>query len=150
MSFTLSARSRKAMVGLDPRLAAVIERAIQITPQDFLVNEGVRTPARQKQLYAQGRTAPGPIVTWTKNSNHFAAADGLGRAVDLYPIIGGKLNLSSSPAAMRAYVDIAKAMFAAAGQLGVPLRWGADWDRDGKIREKGESDNPHFEIPRGA
>ncbi len=150
MTFSLGARSRKAMVGLDPRLIAVIERAIQITPQDFMVNEGVRTPARQRQLYAQGRTAPGPIVTWVKVSNHFAAGDGYGKAVDIYPWMNGKPNLSSSPAAMKAYVDIAKAMFAAAGELGVPLRWGANWDGDGVIREKGETDNPHFEIPKGA
>ena len=26
------------------------------------------------------------------------------------------------------------------------MRWGADWDNDGKPRERGESDSPHFEI----
>ncbi len=150
MTYQLGARSLKNLEGVDPRLAAVVKRAIQISPQDFMVNEGVRTKARQAQLYAQGRSKPGPVVTWTMNSNHFAAPDGLGKAVDLYPWMNGKPNLSSTPAAMKAYVDIAKAMFAAAGELGVPLRWGADWDKDGKIREKGESDNPHFEIPRAA
>jgi peptidoglycan L-alanyl-D-glutamate endopeptidase CwlK len=41
---------------------------------------------------------------------------------------------------------VAKAMFAAAKELGLPLRWGADWDKDGKPRERGETDSPHFEI----
>ena len=37
-------------------------------------------------------------------------------------------------------------MLQAAKELGVPVRWGADWDNDGKPRERGESDSPHFEI----
>ena len=37
-------------------------------------------------------------------------------------------------------------MFAAADDLNVAVRWGADWDRDGKPRERGESDSPHFEL----
>ncbi|MBI2406720.1 MAG: hypothetical protein HYV19_00265 [Gemmatimonadetes bacterium] len=37
---------------------------------DVRVNETVRSQARQETLYAQGRTAPGPIVTWTRRSHH--------------------------------------------------------------------------------
>jgi peptidoglycan L-alanyl-D-glutamate endopeptidase CwlK len=37
-------------------------------------------------------------------------------------------------------------MFAAAKELGVSIRWGADWDNDGNYREKGEYDSPHFEL----
>ncbi len=32
--------------------------------------EGFRPQARQEFLYAQGRTAPGDVVTWTKSSKH--------------------------------------------------------------------------------
>jgi hypothetical protein len=42
------------------------------------VVEGYRTPERQAQLYEQGRSQPGPVVTWTTDSRH-----SLGRAVDL-------------------------------------------------------------------
>lgn len=42
------------------------------------VLETHRTQERQEQLFAQGRTAPGPVVTWTLNSNHAQ-----GRAADL-------------------------------------------------------------------
>lgn len=34
------------------------------------IRETYRTQARQNMLYEQGRTTPGPIVTWTKNSKH--------------------------------------------------------------------------------
>lgn len=42
------------------------------------VLETHRTQERQEQLFAQGRTTPGPVVTWTLNSNHAQ-----GRAADL-------------------------------------------------------------------
>jgi peptidoglycan L-alanyl-D-glutamate endopeptidase CwlK len=117
----------------------VVEKAITLTTQDFMVNEGVRTKARQKELYAQGRTKPGDIVTWTMNSRHFAQADGYGHAVDLYPWPIDYKTTSK-------YDAIAMAMFRAAAMLGLHIRWGADWDSDGKPREKGETDSPHFEI----
>lgn len=41
--------------------------------------EGFRSQSRQDQLYAQGRTAPGPVVTWTTQSLH-----SVGAAADLY------------------------------------------------------------------
>lgn len=46
MSFRFSKRSRDRMKGVHPDLIAVAERAIEITPIDFLVTEGVRTPTR--------------------------------------------------------------------------------------------------------
>lgn len=140
MTYALGAKSLERLAGVHPRLVAVVKRAIEISPQDFLVLEGVRTPERQRELYAQGRTKPGKVVTWTLTSNHFKnAKTGYGHAVDLCPFpvdwnTGAKFDA------------IAKAMFAAAAEEGLTIRWGADWDRDGKPREKGESDSPHFEA----
>lgn len=141
MAYSLGQQSRARLKGVHPDLVKVVERAIQITKQDFMVLEGVRTPARQREIYAQGRTKPGQKVTWTLNSNHFVnKATGYGHAVDLvpYPIDWSHEKLDV----------VSKAMFAAAKELGVALRWGADWDRDGKPREKGETDSPHFELAK--
>jgi len=41
---------------------------------------------------------------------------------------------------------IASAIFASAKELGVNIRWGASWDQDGKPRERGETDSPHFKV----
>lgn len=139
MTYELSKRSRDRLSGVHPNLVAVVTRAIQLTTQDFSVTCGVRTLAEQKELYAQGRTKPGNIVTWTLNSRHLPAADGLGRAVDLAPYPIDWNDLSKFDA-------IAKSMFAASKELGIPIRWGADWDQDGKPRERGETDSPHFEL----
>lgn len=142
MTYVLGKQSKERLKGVNPDLVRVVELAIKKSKQDFMVLEGVRTPARQKELYAQGRTKPGQVVTWTLTSNHFVnKTTGFGHAVDLvpYPVDWNDL---------KKFDAIAEAMFAAAKELGVRLRWGADWDQDGKRRERGESDSPHFELAK--
>ena len=51
-----------------------------------IVIETWRDPARHAQLYAQGRTEPGPIVTWTQHSAHSDR-----KAVDIGLTLKGKL-----------------------------------------------------------
>lgn len=132
--FKLGKRSEERLAGVDARLVAVVRRAIELSTVDFTVLEGVRTLGRQKELYAQGRTAPGKVVTWTMKSKHI---DGL--AVDLVPF---PVDWNDS----EKFMAIARAMFAAASELGVNIRWGANWDGDDKPFEKGEYDSPHFEL----
>lgn len=140
MTFVLGSKSLKALEGVDPRLVKVVKRAIAISTVDFRVIEGVRTPARQKELYAQGRTKPGNIVTWTMKSNHFVnPKTGFGQAVDLLPAPYDWKELGPFDA-------VSKAMFQAANDCKVHIRWGANWDQDGNPREKGETDSPHFEL----
>ena len=139
MTYALGAKSLERLAGVHPDLQRIVHRAIEISPVDFKVIEGVRTPERQRELYAQGRTKPGPVVTWTLKSNHFKQADGFGHAVDLLPAPFDWKDTAPFNA-------VAKAMMAAAKELGIGLRWGADWDQDGNPREKGETDSPHFEL----
>jgi peptidoglycan L-alanyl-D-glutamate endopeptidase CwlK len=141
MKYSLGPKSLAKLDGVHPDLVRVVKRAIAITRQDFMVLEGIRTPARQAELYAQGRTKPGPKVTWTMTSNHFRKADGYGYAVDLCPF-PVDWNTASK------FDDIADAMEKAAKAVGVSIRSGMDWDRDGKRREVRETDSPHFELAR--
>jgi hypothetical protein len=71
--------------GLDlvaPELRARLERVIERMESEYgyqvEVVETYRSQARQNALFAQGRTEPGPVVTWTRASNHTS-----GRAADL-------------------------------------------------------------------
>lgn len=139
MTFKLGKQSTQKLQGVHPALVLVVNRAIELSSQDFMVTCGLRTEDEQARLYAQGRTTPGPIVTWTMQSRHMPDRDGLGRAVDLVPFPVDWKTPSKFDA-------IAKAMFTASKELGIPIRWGADWDKDGNPREKGESDSPHFEL----
>lgn len=143
MAFGLGERSRKNLEGVHPKLIDVVERAIELTTVDFFVNEGVRSPERQKELYAQGRTKPGPKVTWTLNSNHFKnPRTGFGHAVDIYPFPYDPDHKDIA----KQQRAVAAIMFKAAGELDIPIRWGADWDMDGNYGERGEGDSPHFEL----
>lgn len=80
MPHSLSARSRSRLTGVHLDLVRVVERAIELPPVDFAVTQGVRTQAEQNELFVQGRTKPGKIVTMTRNSRHIG-----GNAVDLAP-----------------------------------------------------------------
>lgn len=127
---TLSQRSLDKLKGVHPDLIRVVKRAITITSQDFLITCGVRTPAEQRRLYAQGRTTPGPKVTWTLISNHFVKSDGYGHAVDLCPYPVDWTDL-------RKFDAITRAMKQAAKDVGVVIVAGADWKTP---------DRPHFEL----
>jgi peptidoglycan LD-endopeptidase CwlK len=140
---TLDARSNIKLLGVHPKMRAVVELAYAIYVEEFKLAGfsvicGVRTEAEQIELYAQGRTKPGAKVTWTLKSNHFKnPRTGFGHAVDLFPGNWTDLTL---------FNKMALAMFKAAKILNTPIRWGADWDRDGNPRERGETDSTHFEL----
>jgi peptidoglycan L-alanyl-D-glutamate endopeptidase CwlK len=130
MAFNLSQRSLTALVGVHPSMIRVVKRAILISGQDFMVTEGVRTPERQRELYAQGRTKPGKKVTWTLRSNHFVQTSGYGHAVDLCPSPVDWNDLTKFHA-------IVAAMKEAARLEGVKIVCGGDWSKP---------DWPHIEL----
>ena len=72
---------------LEPDFAGKI-RAFKLllleqTGWEWIVVQGRRTIAEQNSLYAQGRTAPGNIVT---NAQGGSSAHNFGLAVDMVPI----------------------------------------------------------------
>ena len=137
---SFSKRSQDALKGVHPKIVSVLDEALQTSPVDFMVLEGVRTKERQRQLYNQGRLTPGEVVTWTMNSAHFVnQKTGYGHAVDLLPEPYDWKDKGQ-------FKKMAEAVIKAAQRQGVSLRWGGDWDSDGIIWEKGESDSPHFEL----
>jgi peptidoglycan L-alanyl-D-glutamate endopeptidase CwlK len=149
MTYVFGKQSLARLEGVHPKMVAVVKHALEIMNDwdangvpttDIMVLEGVRAPERQKELFAQGRTKPGKIVTWTLKSNHFKnPKTGFGHAVDLVPY---PVDWNDT----KKFDRISRAMFQAASELDTPIRWGADWDRDGHPRERGESDSPHFEL----
>lgn len=124
MPFRLSARSDGRLLGVQPGLVMVVRRAIEITDIDFGVLMGVRTQEQQDALYEQGRTKPGSIVTWTKNSKHIPQEDGYGHAVDLGVFVDGKYIPGNTPAELALYDRLSGFMFEAASDVGVVIKWG--------------------------
>jgi peptidoglycan L-alanyl-D-glutamate endopeptidase CwlK len=124
MTFHLSEKSLRRLDGVHPDLVKVVKRAIEITPVDFLLIEGLRTKARQAYLLDAGKSR-------TMNSYHLT-----GHAVDIAPIVDGKVSWD-----WKHYYPLADAMMAAAKELNVKIEWG------GKF--KTFPDAPHWQIPRG-
>lgn len=119
MAYRLGQRSKENLQGVHPDLVKVVERAIELTEQDFTVIEGLRSVERQKQLVASGASR-------TMNSRHLT-----GHAVDIAPWpISWEWDK---------FYLIEDAMKQAARELDIPIEWGGDW--------KSFKDGPHWQLP---
>lgn len=125
MSFRLSQRLLSRLEGVHPRLVALVKEASALTPVDFMVTEGLRTPARQDALIRAGASR-------TRKSRHLT-----GHAVDVAALVDGQARWD-----WPLYPRIAAAFKAAAARQGTPIVWGGDWT---SLR-----DGPHFELDRRA
>jgi peptidoglycan L-alanyl-D-glutamate endopeptidase CwlK len=94
---------------------------------DLIITSGFRTYAEQNELYKQGRTKKGGIVTNAKGgqSNH-----NFGLAFDVVPVVNGKLDWYSKD--WKKIAVIGKSL---------GFKWGGDWT---SIK-----DFPHFEMMFG-
>jgi peptidoglycan L-alanyl-D-glutamate endopeptidase CwlK len=102
---------------------SVLRKDALIKGIKFRVTQGYRSQAEQDAKYAQGRTKPGKIVTWTKTSRHTSR-----NAFDI--AVETDKGITWDP---KAYSEIGK-IGKSAG-----LRWGGDF---------AGRDMVHFEIPK--
>lgn len=115
---------------LDIDLQEILYEAIKIF--DFTVVCGHRPDSVQAELYAQGRTKPGPIVTY-KLPGKSIHNEMPSRAVDVAPYRGGRIQWEDE----KAFYHLAGIILGLAHARGVNVKWGGHW----KMR-----DYPHFEI----
>lgn len=142
--YKLSKRSLTNLQGVNTNLVKVVQRAIEIAKQDFMVTEGLRSREQCCINYGKGRTAqqctqkgvPAKYaqpniskVTWLNNP--FASKHSQGRAVDLVPYPVDWNDLTK-------FRLIAEAMKQAAKELNISINWGGDWQKT--------KDYPHFEV----
>lgn len=116
-------------------LQHVLTEAIATGP-DFTVLCGHRGKAEQDAACAAGLSKT-PFPTSRHNSLPSMAVD-----IAPYPVDWNDYDR------FRALADH---ILLTAARLGVPLRWGGDWDGDGKTRSDGDTDErfvdlPHFEL----
>ena len=109
--YVLGKRSLAELEGVHPDLVQVVHRAIEITPIDFSVIDGLRSIEEQRIYVAQGASK-------TMRSRHLT-----GHAVDLAAYVGNKIRWES-----QLLCKIALAMREAAREYNVPIRWGGNWD----------------------
>ena len=123
MTYTLSEKSLQRLTGVHPDLVRVVKRAIELTPIDFRITEGLRTRERQAYLFKKGATR-------TMNSRHIT-----GHAIDFVALPDGVVSWD-----FPLYTQISAAFQKAADELKVPIIWGGSW--------KSFKDGPHIELNR--
>jgi len=127
------ALSEKRLAALHPLLAergrAMLDRCAQ-RGLALVVTQGLRTWEEQDALYAQGRTAPGKIVTKARGGQSY---HNFGLAFDILVLDAmGKADWDSSHPGWSQAADVGKAL---------GLEWGGDWQTI--------KDQPHFQYTGG-
>jgi len=122
MPYKLGLKSKFRLRGVHPDLVKVVSRAIELTPVDFTVLEGLRSTIRQVELFKSGASK-------TMKSRHLT-----GHAVDLGALVSGSVRWD-----WPLYYKLAEAMKTASLELLIPLEWGGDWETF--------KDGPHFQLP---
>ncbi len=110
---------------LHPDLVRVMHLALEKSKYDIGISETLRTPERQIEMVESGKSQ-------TMNSRHLANEDGLSEAVDFF---GYKDGPTWDEKVLR---KIAGAIFDAAFELGVHIKWGGHWES--------LLDMPHIEL----
>lgn len=128
-NFKFGKRSLDNLRGVHLDLVKVVYRALELSPIDFTITEGLRTVARQKELVAKG-------LSKTMNSRHIT-----GHAIDIVPLPVDWNNAQP-------FIEVSKYFFQAAKELGVAIRWGGDWNENGDWKDEKFRDLPHYELKR--
>jgi peptidoglycan L-alanyl-D-glutamate endopeptidase CwlK len=126
MPVTLTSRDLSRLKGVHPDLVRVVKRLADLSGIQFTVLEGVRTVERQRELVKAGASK-------TMNSRHIPAKNGFGHAVDIAPMLNGKITWD-----WPLYHKLAPLMKQAAKKEAVAIEWGGDW--------KSFADGPHWQL----
>jgi peptidoglycan L-alanyl-D-glutamate endopeptidase CwlK len=121
-------RSLKARNELHPELQRVVDAAIKEV--DFMLLDAQRGRAEQEKAFKAGNSK----ARFGQSAHNWKPAV----AFDMAPS-----PLSWDAAKFR---PIAKTIMDCAGRLGIPIRWGADWDMDGTWKDERFLDWGHFEL----
>lgn len=121
--FKLNKRSITNLVGVHKDLVLIVNRTAELYNGEFIVTEGLRTVARQKELFAKN-------LSKTMKSRHIT-----GHAVDLAVKIDGTISWK-----WHLYEELNDIVQVAAKELKIPVEWGGSWLtlRDGV----------HFQLPK--
>jgi len=127
MTYAFSDRSKDRMVGVDQRLIAVANLALQISPIDFGIPQhgGLRTAEEQRELWERKLSQ----LDGHKHKSYHQS----GKALDFYAYVNGRASWDQK------HMAIVAASFLQAGcALGYKLQWGGLW--------KNYKDFPHVQL----
>ena len=120
-TYKLSKTSNNRLEGVHDDLKAVVNRAIEITPYDFGITEGLRSLERQHELVHSGASK-------SINSRHLT-----GHAIDIGVYVSGQLTWE-----IGYYRKVIQAFVSAAIELGIQVEFGGLW--------RSFADGPHIQL----
>ena len=124
-----------------PQLRNVAMQAIRATPVDFTIVWGYRGEEQQNALHASGAShKPYP----ESKHNRRASGEPAAIALDFAPWVDGRIYWDDT----HMFALVAGVFLAAAALRPQPveLRWGGDWDSDGKTTDQTLMDWGHIEL----
>jgi peptidoglycan L-alanyl-D-glutamate endopeptidase CwlK len=118
--FKFSERSLKNLEHVHPDLSRLMKESIAISDIDFGILEGLRSPERQQDVIAKGKS-------WTTNSRHLT-----GHAVDVGVFLDNRLTWDYPY-----YEKLFNIIMPQSVRLKIPVSWGGNWP---------EQDGGHYEL----
>lgn len=122
-AFKWSLRSKNELTDIHTDLRKVVDRALALSPYDFIIVDGRRTIGEQMKHVKAGASK-------TMKSRHLH-----GYAIDYVALVGKKARYE-----LVYMKGIADAFKQAAKELKIPINWGGDW--------KSFKDTPHIELDK--
>ena len=129
----LGAQSQVQLSSCHPKIQRLINETIRRVPSamDFSVTCGHRGQEAQERAYSEGRSTK----HWPDSLHNQLPSP----AVDLAPF---PVDWKDEPA----FARLAGYVQAVADELGIRIRWGGDWNGNGRTRDERLVDLPHFEL----
>ncbi|WP_257266347.1 M15 family metallopeptidase [Endozoicomonas sp. ONNA2] len=127
--FHFSASSKRHLSTCDERLQCVFNKVIE--HYDCTIICGHRNEAAQTLAFESGKSE----LQWP-GSHHNELPS---KAVDVMPYPINWFDYQRS-------AHFAGYVLGVAEEMGIKLRWGGDWDRDGQLKDHRFIDYPHFEL----
>lgn len=125
--------SKTQLATCDERLQKLADEVIKYF--NFTVVEGHRDEAAQTKAFLSGNSQ----TPWPKSKHNSFPS----KAFDVAPY---PIDWSNREAARQRFVFLAGIFWLISKQLGIPIRWGGDWNRNLDTRDENFRDLPHFEI----
>lgn len=134
MAFQYGAKSQAKLDTLDDDLRAVAELVMSWQIYDLTIVWGHRGEEAQEDAFRSGNSSK----RWPESKHNELPS----RALDFAPWVDGSIPWKDT----HAFAVLGGLFIAAGAVLGIPIRYGGDWDMDGETTDQRLMDWGHVEL----